>query len=451
MTTESTITEAEDLLHTGITELITESEVSKIDEIEASTIATLPELQTDVSVTVAGFVTDAPKPVSTTESGMIHFTEHPDITTAEVSEVHVTEKIEETPKDFTEKEDPEATTEPLLSVVADKDESFTETYTDIAMISTEEPAEEDETSTTTELSFASTTGSPDLTTDFIPSVVVTTVKSKPSTDNFTDTISKIDTTESEVFTETSEPPAMTEKPVGVEPGTSEKSSTESASEEITTDSIPKIDRVITTEFPSLSEVEEKQYTTVQYVTEMVEKTTEKHETETGVVLESSTAEISSIGVTELLPVSETEKSTVLMESQTTTRPVTSEQFSTELPADKVIPQNTSSTESTIGSTPSVTDSPIADGTESPFKIEFETSAPHEEKDSKACKINGTVYHDGAEVENLNKCQHSCKCLNGTVSCRREACPQTPSKLLRCSPIPVYTDDECCPIYKCRKY
>ena len=71
-------------------------------------------------------------------------------------------------------------------------------------------------------------------------------------------------------------------------------------------------------------------------------------------------------------------------------------------------------------------------------------------DVSPCQLNDTVYSDGETVPSLGPCQHSCKCLNGTVKCERQSCPPNPPQFLRCSPVPTYENDQCCPIYTCRK-
>ncbi|XP_047738702.1 mucin-5AC [Hyalella azteca] len=78
-----------------------------------------------------------------------------------------------------------------------------------------------------------------------------------------------------------------------------------------------------------------------------------------------------------------------------------------------------------------------------------TASPHTDNfEELTCLVNETVYQDGASLPALGPCQHSCKCANGTVKCDRQSCPPVPPQFLRCSPVPVYGDDQCCPIYSC---
>ena len=72
-------------------------------------------------------------------------------------------------------------------------------------------------------------------------------------------------------------------------------------------------------------------------------------------------------------------------------------------------------------------------------------------DAAPCHVNNSVYYDGEAVPSTVICQHSCRCLNGTVTCERKSCPPNPSQFLRCSPVPIYSEDQCCPIFSCRKY
>ena len=93
-------------------------------------------------------------------------------------------------------------------------------------------------------------------------------------------------------------------------------------------------------------------------------------------------------------------------------------------------------------------------TQSPELVEEDREEPATtsvyEQDASICKVNGTEYSDGDAVPSMDDCQHSCRCVNGTVRCERESCPPSPPQFLRCSVVPIYEEGQCCPIYSCRK-
>ena len=116
----------------------------------------------------------------------------------------------------------------------------------------------------------------------------------------------------------------------------------------------------------------------------------------------------------------------------------------------------------------VTDDTFA--TESPYvtSIFSETTvSPQEEKETEVttntpaaettplpalefgeCLKDGVVYQNGSEVT-PGKCEESCVCEDGLLSCVKQACPPSPPAFLRCSP--VEGEDQCCPTYDCCKY
>ncbi|XP_066972792.1 LOW QUALITY PROTEIN: serine-rich adhesin for platelets-like [Macrobrachium rosenbergii] len=160
-------------------------------------------------------------------------------------------------------------------------------------------------------------------------------------------------------------------------------------------------------------------------------------------------EVSTVGT-----VSEEEPTTLASTSDISTKTP----FVTETYPDKVVDAETSTyttpTEETYTTLPE--DGTVHTGKPTEILVttvsssdENPTESPFEEPSDiqlSKCSVNGNEYGNGSSVPVSSKCQESCVCYNGNISCEILACPPAPPAFLRC--VSGILEGECCPSYTC---